>query len=389
MAQFDEHINRTTCVFIGSYADGTQRCSRKKSASKATGYWHRLPTGPWFRNLLLTTLGPGSDTRLLSGLGQCENDQDFQRPHENLCIRGVAHISNYNCRWVDDNNISGIFDRQSLAQLGYYSNPLDAYEVNVESFTKLNLPFEKIIGRRSSRARDEGFKKATPSNPLFVPYWGSRDPSDVLLLGGEQTPPAGGELTPLVAAGGEQTPLVAAGAPRTPVGDGNSDLGNDLSDGDTGSDLGVDLDNGEGASDLRNDVGSDHFETDLDDNAPANAGIDNRIGARFGDAREIPCLLLPEAIVEMLEKQSWTKLVILTRWHPALFDNMDPRRTLVPGPTEGWPLLTAPVWDLAGKHRESNNVQGALPLKAEALRSFAEDVGDFAPALLDGGQKRK
>ena len=133
-------------------------------------------------------------------------DQDFQRPHENLCIRGVAHISNYNCRWVDDNNISGIFDRQSLAQLEYYSNPLDAYEANVESFTKLNLPFEKIIGRRSSRARDEGFKKATPFSPLFVPHWGNRDPSDVLLLGGEQTPPAGGELTPQVAAGGEQTP---------------------------------------------------------------------------------------------------------------------------------------------------------------------------------------
>ena len=365
MAQFSNHPYSSSTIFIGSYPDGQQRSSRSKSAGENNhgSHWHKLPTDPWLRSLLCTELGNGADIKLLSSLNPSERSNSATR----LSIHCIASISNHKCRWVDDTNISGLFGKESITQLAYYNGPLDAYEVHVEWCKNLKQP-EPIIGRRANRARDQGFKQASPFNPLFMPHWGSRDPNalDWESRGGGAAAPA--------------SPRSGGSAINS---DGEEDaLAEDIERENSDLDLDIDVaDDGLG-NDVRGDgLGKDVCDDPLEYEIPADGRRE-----RF-ELQNCPCLLLPEAIVQLMERNQWTKLVLLTRWHPVLFDHLDGRRRVqIPGPISGWPSPVAPVWEFSGKHRESDNIAGALPFNAETCRSFAEDLGEFAPRLLEGAR---
>ena len=307
-------------LFIAGHLDGFQRGSRSRRADTgANAARHKLDAEPWLREALVTHIGPNADTDMLAKLG---GGAFSKNPHrEELLIRALVEVDTESCIFVDDSNMVRPSSRQGELQMLYYQHPRDAYELRIKRVHLLQQP-EAIIGRRSSKIRDGGFVGASPANPLFLPFWGQRHPGCIELQ-------RAGDATPI--------------APCSPCSD-------DILD----PDIDVDLDCGVDTIDscVRHDLMNDETI----------------------DIREFPCLLLPDPIVRLIEKNEWSKILLLARWHQVLREPTCASSCRPLGPISDWPSEHSAVWECVGKNGRPDTTQTALPMTSDTLKRFAANA---------------
>ena len=342
-----------TCCWLASYVDGALRTDFQHHSGSRRRWVHKLPAAAWIRDALNFLPGSLSSRDFLSILGGGYK----QRSNTDVHIRAILTLDTHGCCAEDT---PGAWDRESEAQLAYYCDPADAYDVRVRQVQALAEPQHVLL--RVANSRDgSGLLHVRPSAPLFTPYWGE-DPSGLLL----------GDPTPLRAPAGTATPN-ASPAPSTPLAAGmDVDVGIG-SPGGSSFAAGVDLDLSPRSSPSQSCC-ADQSEPDA---GPEAAAAARTVGAQLEGwcwpfkARDMLAILVPEPICELILHGAWRHILLLVRWHASNIA----KQVVHQGPIRGWPPGDSSVWGRAGTGRCEPELED---LDAERCFQIAKRICNWA-----------
>ena len=111
------------------------------------------------------------------------------------------------------------------------------------------------------------------------------------------------------------------------------------------------------------------------------------ISNQFGDARAMPCLLIPEPLMQLILNSSWRRLIILARWHPAMNPGLDKRRCDPQGCLQNWPPRDAAVFQHVGEHEIFDEfTQTGSSFEAGAINRFGETLDRWSCDIIDASK---
>jgi hypothetical protein len=168
-------------------------------------------------------------------------------------------------------------------------------------FTFLEPPL--LLGRQTAKTTGKAAAEVSAFHPLFSPYWGSETISHLSI-----------------------EEVDSAAAPITPKNFADSPHSNSV-----GSALGNDVDDGASNDDAMD--GMDRLDDADVDGGIADARDNVTLASVLGDADplQLPCLLIPEPLLQLLARRQWTRLLLCIRWHATLRFDMDGRRCKLQG----------------------------------------------------------
>ena len=102
----------------------------------------------------------------------------------------------------------------------------------------------------------------------------------------------------------------------------------------------------------------------------------------LGAAADLPVLLIPEAIFELVKLKSIDEVLLLVRWHKFYRKNcLGQKETPYKGPLPGWPPTDAALWQHVGidenpdDHPQSTFDVGGLNLIRSIMRRSVPTIG--------------
>lgn len=304
-ASLPTRIIAIMAMWLASYPDGCLRMS-----DDGARHHRRLTPDGWFCDLL-DGFGEQHHHEVLAHFGG--GAANLKASRGDVQIVGLVRLSHVGCCFADGPLTP--WTREAFLHWVYHGLPMDAYEVKVqEAAPGVKQP---IYHKVSVTQGGGGLGALRLSYPLFHAPWGS--------------------------------PALAAGA-RLLSSAGDGVVPSDRCD-DSGSEMQAEFDMGDREI-------ADRWGTA----AEKSTGSDSEV-----QAADVPMLLMPEPICELVMSGRLHRLLLLTRWHSRLhLDRCRFNRLKVQGPLAGWPPSDSAAWakvgiDLQWQQLDLGVVTTALP----------------------------